>query len=210
MPNCTLAATTIGLRKTKIREYPMPEIPPDAGLLKIEGAGVCGTDSRMYNADRPHLSGRRNRAWLYRFRAFSVALDGDPSIRAGGCRSGDSLRGRRGNPRRDPCYCVAVAEIAPNPLEANPGHIVTVTDFSRETLRNLVAHLEVSTSFEHLVYREAELDAIWSITGFFLASENDLAKRDALLQLHRVAHQAHDLVGQGRPMDAAGVLRALL
>ena len=146
MPNRVLAATTIGMRKTEIREYPMPEIPP----------------------------------------------------------------GRRGYPWRNPCYCVAVAEIAANQPGANPGHIVTVTDFSPETLLNLVAHLEVSTSFEHLVYREAELDAIWSITGFFLASEDDPAKRDTLLRLHGVAHQAHDLVGQGRPRDAAGVLRALL
>jgi hypothetical protein len=93
---------------------------------------------------------------------------------------------------------------------ANPEHIVTVTDLSPETLRNLVAHLEVSTSFEHLVYREAELDAIWSITGFLLTSEGDPDRRDTLLRLHRVAHQAHDLVARSRPLDAAGVLRALL
>jgi len=31
--------------------------------------------------------------------------------------------------------------------------------------------MEASTDFEHLVYREAELDAIWSITGFFLVNE---------------------------------------
>ena len=93
---------------------------------------------------------------------------------------------------------------------ANPAHIVTVTDFSAQTLRDLIAHLEVSATFEHLVYREAELDAVWSITGFFLASEGNPAKRDALLRLHQFAHQAHDLVAQKRPRDAAGVLRALL
>src|SRR5438105_13997363 len=35
-------------------------------------------------------------------------------------------------------------------MDLNPAHIVTVTDFSPETLRNIVAHLEVSTDFEHL------------------------------------------------------------
>lgn len=96
------------------------------------------------------------------------------------------------------------------PPPVNPGHIVTVTDFSSETLRALIAHLEVSATFEHLVYREAELDAIWSITGFFLAGERNPAKRDALQRLHQQAHEAHDLVAQKRPRDAAHLLRALL
>ena len=45
------------------------------------------------------------------------------------------------------------------------GHIVVVTDFSTETLRSIIAHLEVSSEFEHMVYREAELDAIRSGGG---------------------------------------------
>ena len=40
--------------------------------------------------------------------------------------------------------------------------------------------MEVSTDFEHLVYREAELDAIWSITGFFLANEPRSIERDTV------------------------------
>jgi hypothetical protein len=93
---------------------------------------------------------------------------------------------------------------------ANPGHIVTVTDFTPETLRSIVEHLDVSTSFEHLVYREAELDAIWSITGFYLANVRDPAHRDSLALLHDLAHQAHDLVGCRRPVEAADLLRKLL
>ena len=49
---------------------------------------------------------------------------------------------------------------------ADPNHIVPVSDLSTETLQSIIALLEISTDFEHLVYREAELDAIWSITGF--------------------------------------------
>jgi hypothetical protein len=50
----------------------------------------------------------------------------------------------------------------------NPGHIVTVTDCSPGTFRDIIAHLEVSTDFEYLVYRESELDALWSASGFAL------------------------------------------
>ena len=92
----------------------------------------------------------------------------------------------------------------------NPAHIVTVTDFSPETLGSIVAHLEVSTDFEHMIYREAELDAIWSITGFFLANEPASGQREEVLRLHASAHQAHDLVADHRPRDAARLLRKFL
>ncbi len=58
------------------------------------------------------------------------------------------------------------------PQEVNPAHIVSVKDFSPDTLRNVIAHLKASTSFEHLVYREAELDAIWTITGFLRSAKH--------------------------------------
>ncbi len=94
--------------------------------------------------------------------------------------------------------------------EVNPEHIVPVKDFSADTLRNVIAHLKVSTSFEHLVYREAELDAIWTITGFFLASEPASTQRDAVNRLHTGAHRAHDLVAERRPEAAATVLEAFV
>jgi hypothetical protein len=95
-------------------------------------------------------------------------------------------------------------------MELNPAHIVTVTDFSPDTLRNLIAHLEVSTDFEHLVYREAELDAIWSITGFVLKNERNSTARGAVAKLHQISHVAHDLVADRRPREAAAVLRSFL
>jgi hypothetical protein len=96
------------------------------------------------------------------------------------------------------------------PQEVNPGHIVSVKDFSPETLRNVVAHLKASTSFEHLVYREAELDAIWTISGFFLANEPASRLREAVKALHAGAHRAHDLVAERQPGAAATVLEGLL
>lgn len=84
--------------------------------------------------------------------------------------------------------------------------MVAVRDFSPETLGAIAAHLEVSTDFEHLVYREAELDAVWSITGFVLAQGPD----PGLARLHETSRRAHDLVGEGRPREAAALLRSLL
>jgi len=92
----------------------------------------------------------------------------------------------------------------------NPADIVAVEDFSRSTLNEMVAHLERSTKFEHFVYREAELDALWSITGFYLGVERNPPRREQLERMHAAAHQAHDLVGARRPQDAAAVLRRLL
>lgn len=95
-------------------------------------------------------------------------------------------------------------------MELNPGHIVAVTDLSPETLRSVIAHLEVSTDFEHLVYRESELDAIWSLAGFLANRERDATQREKVLHLRGVAHRAHDLVAARLPHDAAEVLRQLL
>ena|SRR5271165_5423571 len=95
-------------------------------------------------------------------------------------------------------------------VRLDPAHIVPVVDFAPETLSNIVAHLEASTDFEHLVYREAELDAIWSLLGFSFDSEGDPPRRKALLALRDAAHRAHDLVGQRKPFDAADCLRGLV
>src|SRR6266852_2684248 len=94
--------------------------------------------------------------------------------------------------------------------EVNPAHIVPVTNFSANTLWSIIAHMEVSTDFEHLVYREAELDAIWSITGFFLVNELKSNQLETVRRLHEGAHKAHDLVADRRPAEAAVILRGIL
>lgn len=76
---------------------------------------------------------------------------------------------------------------------ADPGHIVPVSDFSPETLESIIALLEISTDFEHLAGREAELDAIWSITGFFLLEERHSERFHFVERLHAAAREAHDL-----------------
>lgn len=55
---------------------------------------------------------------------------------------------------------IHVRAVAVDTVHLDPAHIVPVADFEPETLSNIVAHLEASTDFEHLVYREADLDAV--------------------------------------------------
>lgn len=42
------AALRTGPGKMEIREYPMPDIPEDGALLKMEVAGICGSDVKLY------------------------------------------------------------------------------------------------------------------------------------------------------------------
>jgi threonine dehydrogenase-like Zn-dependent dehydrogenase len=96
------AATTIGPLQTEIREYPLPEIPADAGLLKIEAAGVCGSDWHMYNSDRPpRIMGHENVGRVYQLGPVAAQRwglnEGDrvaleeylPCGHCGLCRSGE-------------------------------------------------------------------------------------------------------------------------
>jgi len=43
-----LAAVRTAPGTTQIREYPMPDVPSDGALLKMEVAGICGTDVKLY------------------------------------------------------------------------------------------------------------------------------------------------------------------
>jgi len=58
-----LAAVRVGPSKTEIREYPMPDIPEDSALMKMEVAGICGTDVKLYKTPpgkAPVIMGHEN------------------------------------------------------------------------------------------------------------------------------------------------------
>ena len=48
MAETVLAAVRTGPGTTQLREFPMPEIPDDGALLRVEVAGICGTDVKIY------------------------------------------------------------------------------------------------------------------------------------------------------------------
>ncbi len=49
MAGMSRAATLLEPNKIEIREYPIPEISPDGGLVAVEMAGVCGSDVKYYH-----------------------------------------------------------------------------------------------------------------------------------------------------------------
>jgi hypothetical protein len=96
--------------------------------------------------------------------------------------------------------------------ESNPSNIVTVEDFSNETLQNLVTHLEVSTQFDHFIYRESELDGVCRLVEMAIketpASDTHATRR--LEEVLGAARDAHDLVADEKPQEAASRLREVL
>src|SRR5580700_1591427 len=63
MPEKVLAAVRVGPSKTEIRDFPMPDIPSDSALLKMEVGGICGTDVKLYKhppSASPVIMGHEN------------------------------------------------------------------------------------------------------------------------------------------------------
>ncbi|HWP60708.1 MAG TPA: zinc-binding dehydrogenase [Candidatus Acidoferrales bacterium] len=62
MAEMILAATQVGSRRIEVREYPLPEISADDALLKVEIAGICGSDIGGYLKFKgePHIKGHEN------------------------------------------------------------------------------------------------------------------------------------------------------
>jgi threonine dehydrogenase-like Zn-dependent dehydrogenase len=57
------AAVRTGPQQTELRDFPMPDLPRDGALLKVEVAGICGTDVKMYANppfDAPVIMGHEN------------------------------------------------------------------------------------------------------------------------------------------------------
>ena len=62
-----LAAAKVGPSKIELREFPMPEIADDSALLKMEVAGICGTDVKMFKQPlkgAPVIMGHENIGYI--------------------------------------------------------------------------------------------------------------------------------------------------
>lgn len=67
MAEKVVAAVRTGAHQTEFREYEMPEIPEDGALLKMEVAGICGTDVKYYAKppiDDPVIMGHENIGYI--------------------------------------------------------------------------------------------------------------------------------------------------
>src|SRR5215208_1653409 len=63
MAESVLAAVRTAPKTTELREFPMPELPDDGALLRVDVAGICGTDVKMYAKpviDAPVIMGHEN------------------------------------------------------------------------------------------------------------------------------------------------------
>ncbi len=69
MSEQVLAAVRTAPGTTELREFPMPDVPEDAALLRVDVAGICGTDVKMYGAPpftAPVIMGHENVGTLVR------------------------------------------------------------------------------------------------------------------------------------------------
>jgi threonine dehydrogenase-like Zn-dependent dehydrogenase len=67
VPEKTLAALKTGPSTTELREFDLPDVRADAALLKMEVAGVCGTDVSQYKLPlrgAPLIMGHENVGYL--------------------------------------------------------------------------------------------------------------------------------------------------
>ena len=84
MSEKVLAAVRTGPSRTEFREFPMPEIPEDSALLKMEVAGICGTDVKLYKtppSNAPVIMGHEN--------IGVIAKAGREFVRRKGFKEGD-------------------------------------------------------------------------------------------------------------------------
>lgn len=52
------AAVMTAPGKIQVTEFPYPKITPDAGLVRMEMSGICGTDKHMYKGETMHPGGQ--------------------------------------------------------------------------------------------------------------------------------------------------------
>ncbi|HVN64252.1 MAG TPA: alcohol dehydrogenase catalytic domain-containing protein, partial [Candidatus Binataceae bacterium] len=56
MADKSIAVVQTGTEKLEIREFPLPEVHDDDGLLRLEACGICGSDYEQYEGAFGHMN----------------------------------------------------------------------------------------------------------------------------------------------------------
>lgn len=91
--------------------------------------------------------------------------------------------------------------------------IYQVTDLTPATLLGIADRLDVATSFEDQIYRESEIDALWTLVDIQVRQAEHTKDADALhrwQELRRRLWVAHDLIPEGQCAEAAREIRELV
>jgi hypothetical protein len=96
-------------------------------------------------------------------------------------------------------------------LNSARNRIYQVTDLEPETILEVADRTAVATTFEDLIYRESEVDAMWSLVDIQVR-QAELAQSPELekwLRLRELLWEAHDLIPEGKVVESSEILRRL-
>jgi len=90
--------------------------------------------------------------------------------------------------------------------------IYQVTELTSDVLLGIAERLDVATSFADQIYRESEIDALWTQVDIQVRQAGLAGDAERLAHwrsLHARLWTAHDLIPEGRCTEAATILREL-
>src|SRR5258706_7833695 len=128
MATSSRGATLLGPDKLEIREYPIPDIPADGGLVKVEMGGVCGSDVKYLHGGKnglpyPLILGHEILGRVEKLGKEAAQLhgvkEGDRIIMKGAKGCGRCAHCRRGAAR----FCKARIGYGGQTTCANPPHL---------------------------------------------------------------------------------------
>lgn len=91
--------------------------------------------------------------------------------------------------------------------------IYQVTELTPDVLAGIADRLEVATSFEDQIYRESEIDALWTQVDIQVRQAELGTSAEALARwtgLRERLWEAHDLIPEGECKAAAAIVRSLI
>jgi alcohol dehydrogenase len=120
-------ATLLAPDKIEIREYPVPDIPPDGGLIAVERAGVCGSDVKYFHGrialPLPVILGHEILGRVAKLGRVAASIhglkEGDRIILKGALGCGRCADCRRGAGR----FCKKRTNYGGRTTSANPPHL---------------------------------------------------------------------------------------